>query len=277
MIFFSDLDGTLLTTQKTISPATWRALDAIAEKGDQFVPCSGRALTGIAPELLAHPAVNYAIGVNGAVVYRVETSKPLRRICLGRERALELYEIASQFDTRFDVFADGTCFTSQISYDRLPEFIDDEFILANMQSMRNPLDKTIPEIIQRVGALERISIFWKNPAERDELWSRAEQVEHVSVVRSLPQNIEISDADGTKGKALAWLCDHLGIPIEESVSFGDDLNDVSMLQEAGTGAAMANAKPEALAAAKIIVPSNDEDGVASYIMECLNGSSRAQV
>ena len=72
----------------------------------------------------------------------------------------------------------------------------------------------------------------------------------------------ISAAGVTKAFALAAHCAELGIRPEEVVAFGDMPNDVPMLTWAGRGVAVANAHPEALAAADEVTASNDEDGVA---------------
>ena len=58
MIFFSDMDGTFLTSTKQVSDMGWRALDALAAAGVEFVPCTGRPLSGIPAEVLAHPSVH---------------------------------------------------------------------------------------------------------------------------------------------------------------------------------------------------------------------------
>ena len=78
-------------------------------------------------------------------------------------------------------------------------------------------------------------------------------------------NVEINQAHANKGEALMALAAHLGIPRESVMSFGDGLNDLSMLRAAGTGIAMANACPEAKEAADHITLSCDEDGVAAAI------------
>lgn len=61
MIVFSDMDGTLLTSDKQMSDATWAMLDELARRGIEFVPCTGRPLSGIFEPILAHPAVHYAV------------------------------------------------------------------------------------------------------------------------------------------------------------------------------------------------------------------------
>ena len=68
MIVFSDMDGTLLTSDKQMSDATWAMLDELARRGIEFVPCTGRPLSGVFEPILAHPAVHYAVCANGASV-----------------------------------------------------------------------------------------------------------------------------------------------------------------------------------------------------------------
>ena len=66
-----------------------------------------------------------------------------------------------------------------------------------------------------------------------------------------------------KGSALRMLADELGIPVEQTMAFGDDLNDIAMLKEAGIGVAMGNAPEEVRRAADFVTDDCDHSGVAS--------------
>ena len=68
-----------------------------------------------------------------------------------------------------------------------------------------------------------------------------------------------------KGDALMALADHLGVDRKATMSFGDGLNDLSMLTKAGIGVAMGNAFEEVKAQVQYITAHNDEDGVAKAI------------
>ena len=85
-IILLDLDGTLLTTEKTISPATRAALDRAAERGVHIVPCTGRLYRGIPQEIRELPYLRYAAVVNGAQIYDAAEDRVLRRteIQIGR-------------------------------------------------------------------------------------------------------------------------------------------------------------------------------------------------
>jgi hypothetical protein len=84
-------------------------------------------------------------------------------------------------------------------------------------------------------------------------------------VRSHILFVEITSPGVSKGSALAFLAGYFGIPREETIAVGDNGNDVSMIEWAGLGVAMANATPDAIAAADWVAPPVGEDGVATLI------------
>lgn len=276
-IVFSDLDGTLLTSDKRLSPRTVAALDRLAEAGIEFAPCSGRPLVGLLPELLAHPAVHYAVCANGALVCRVgevdasaelgavPSGEVLHREDMGAGPVLALYDVLKDRDVLFDVFGDGGVYVERARFERMDRFGLSGALLAQMRRMRTPMDATIPEIVAGLRHVERVSVYWRHREDRELATRTVESMPGLTWVSSLPTNVEVSSERATKGAALQWLCDYLGIPVSEAVAFGDGLNDATMLAAAGDGVAMANAVPEALAAANHTCDSNDADGVARYL------------
>lgn len=282
MIFFSDMDGTFLTSAKEVSPAGWRALDALAAAGVEFVPCTGRAASGLPSELLAHPAVRHIVSSNGAVALELNRDDPtdtsrarmLASWPLPREKARAIWEIARRFDVTFDTFVGGEVYTRRDQVERLAEFVDDPPVLATMRATRTPVDEDPSETIARADMVERVAMYWKDPTDRDAILTALQGVEDIEVTRSYPTNIEVMEAGTSKGTAMTWLCVHLGTSAAAAVAFGDNLNDVSMLEAAGLGVAVANAEPEVRAATDVTCPSNDEDGVARTIMEQLERIGR---
>ena len=105
-------------------------LDELARRGIEFVPCTGRPLSGIFEPILAHPAVHYAVCANGASVWQLDEDTPTdasRATCilsrpLDRGIAHRIHRIAAGHDVTFDIFADGQCFLPRSLYGRLDEF-----------------------------------------------------------------------------------------------------------------------------------------------------------
>lgn len=276
MIVFSDLDGTFLTPARELSARTRAALDALAREGVDFVPCTGRPLRGISREILRHPAVRFAVSANGATVSELapgdpapERARTIHSAALDRGTALAIWEIARSHDVTFDIFGDGTCYLRRDLMERIPEFARDPVLARTMVSTRVAVDEEPPETIARVGTLERVSMYWLDPRDRDAILDALKGIPGIGVTRSYPINIEVMDASASKGSALAWLCDHLGIPCGEAIAFGDNINDIPMIEAAGTGVAVANAEAEMRAAADAVCASNAEDGPATFILERL--------
>ena len=89
--------------------------------------------------------------------------------------------------------------------------------------------------------------------------------DRLTVMRSHPLFVEVTSPNVSKGKALAFLADWYGIPRAETIAVGDSGNDLSMIEWAGLGVAVANATPEVLAAADWIAPPVSENGVVAVI------------
>lgn len=114
-------------------------------------------------------------------------------------------------------------------------------------------------------------LFIGEPEANDELLSelQAQFAGRLSVVRSHALFVEVLSPAATKGQALAFLADRLGIARTETMAVGDSGNDISMIRWAGLGVAMGNATPDVQAAANWIAPPVDEDGLAAIIEQFL--------
>jgi len=95
--------------------------------------------------------------------------------------------------------------------------------------------------------------------------------ERLFVTRSLPHYVEVGGLEGTKSKALKFLCARWGIDRERVLAFGDADNDIDMLRFAGRGVAVGGMTGEVREAADEVVPNVDEDGVARYVEKLLGG------
>ena len=111
----------------------------------------------------------------------------------------------------------------------------------------------------------RINVLFVDDAGRQAVWDAVDARPGLCRAQSIPVNVEITNAQATKGTALVWLCEHLGVPVADTVAFGDSGNDLSMIEAAGDGVAMGNAAPEVKAIADHVAPPCTESGVARYL------------
>ena len=270
-ILFSDLDGTLLRSDKALSPLTREALELWAERGVPFVPATGRFFSGMPAQVRELPFLRYAVLMNGALVYDQVEHRALRRAELDVETALRVIHRLRDFSGTLDCYMEDCQGWMEARYYReLDKWILDPPAREIVRASRKPVED-LPGYIRRRGKpVQKLQSYFLDPAvQREVLETLPAEFPEITVACSLPGNVEITHRDATKGAALAFLCGHLGLPVGSAVAFGDERNDCSMLRTAGLGVAMGNAAPEARAAADVVTASNDEDGVARMLLRLL--------
>jgi Cof subfamily protein (haloacid dehalogenase superfamily) len=120
------------------------------------------------------------------------------------------------------------------------------------------------------GSIQKLQVYFRTVAEKDRfLAEMLKAFPDYAVSTSIPNNIEVNALGATKGAALLFLCEQLGIRREDCMALGDGTNDTSMIEAAGIGVAMGNAAPEVKAAANVITKTNEEDGLAEAILAYL--------
>ncbi len=262
-----DLDGTLLTPEKELTPRTRAALDAAAAQGIWIVPTTGRIYEGL-PEFIRNlPYLRYVITVNGGQVYDAVTKEILHKAYIPLDLAMRVYDYLDTLPVAYDCYLDGEAFMQREKLEHLGDYIpDDPHNLQMSVRLRKPLDDFKGYLRRENRPLQKLQFFLADVSGRPALMCELEhRFPKLAVSFSQPHNVEVNVRSAVKGEGLRFLCKHLGIPLSEAAAFGDGVNDVSMLETAGVGVAMANAEPEALAAANYRTASNKEDGVARFL------------
>ena len=272
-IIASDLDGTLLTSDKKISPGTRRALDHAAEAGIELVPATGRFFEAMPDEVRALPFLHYAITINGAQVIDVRRRVTISGIDLRCDTALGVMRYLDSLPVIYDAVMDDWGYMTKSHYDLLSAFTVDELQLALQRKFRRPVDDLKEFVSGRGRGLRKIVVFMKDRALRASLLSELPKLfPGTSVSSSYYNNIEINDEHANKGEALKNLAGYLGVDMSQTMAFGDGLNDAGMLKAAGVGVAMGNACDEAREAADFVTLTCDEGGIAAAIEKfCFGG------
>ena len=276
-IVAADLDGTLLDDEKALPAENRAALDELARLGIPFVPCTGRGAAGVMGEVLEHPATRYVISANGAVVQEVvreggevRVGEPLRVLAVDKADALDLYDFVRDRQVSFDVFADGRMMMEERYFALLESLPVDPSEHALLRALREHMDVPSEEIIRSASNIERVSSFWAHEQDGADILAFVAARPALASACGAPHIIEVTNACATKGAGLEWLCGHLGIDIADAVGYGDSENDVTMLERAGTGVAMANSMQVALDAADEVTElDNNAGGLGRHLMGML--------
>lgn len=258
-----DLDGTLLNNSKELTARNYAALERAAAEGIWIVPTTGR-FYGAMPEAIRNlPFVRYVITINGAEVVDTQTGNVLSRACIPWQQALEIMRALDDMPVIYDCFMGNAAYMSEALKAKIDDTITDIHYLKMLHELRQSVPELKAYLAQRQQDVQKIQFFTKYPDFRLRMLSELQgRWENVCVSTSVVNNVEFNNTHANKGEALLALAQHLGIAREGVMGFGDGLNDLSMIEMAGVGVAMANACTELKEAADYVTTSCDEDGVA---------------
>ena len=222
------------------------------------------------------PFVRYAITINGAQVYDRETDAAIVREELPLEMAIELMRVLDGYDVVYDCYRANWGWMTAGMQDRADGYATDAHYLKMIREFRRP----VPELKAHLrstaseGDVQKVMMFARNaPGSEAVVQAVSEAVRSrfpdVKVTASTWNNLEFNIATAHKGNALKRFAEHLGFTLDNCMAFGDGMNDLTMIEAAGIGVAMANAHPAVLAAADRTTLSNDEDGVAAAIADMI--------
>ncbi|CAL9475785.1 Sugar phosphatase YidA [Streptomyces sp. enrichment culture] len=264
----TDLDGTLLRDDKSVSPRTVAALAAAEEAGIEVFFVTGRParwMDVVSDHVHGH---GLAICGNGAAVVDLRGGPGAHRFVkvreLARKNALDTVRLLREA-------APGTVYAVEQTYDfnQEPEYprlhVEVPDVLAPAEELLGPDGPAADDPVLKILAF--------HPALDPDAFltlARLAVGDRATVTRSSSSALlEISGPGVSKASTLALCCAERGISHEEVVAFGDMPNDVEMLTWAGRSYAMGNAHPDVIAAASGRTVANNEDGVAVVIERLL--------
>lgn len=260
-----DLDGTLLTSRKTVSEKNKKALKEAADRGIQVVLATGRTINSIQAVIQELPFIRYAVLENGALVQDLSTGEIIRNVPLPKGKMTELLRLSKEKGFYCDCFIDGEGVSARGLKGFLKEVPLDEYTRDLITKSRREVDN-FPELVaEHEGRIDKANLMFRTKEQRQEIAELIGRDREVIGTNSLGVNVEVNHKDAIKGRGVQALADFLHIPMDTVMAFGDSDNDLSMIEMAGAGIAMGNAGDDIKAAARYITKPNDEDGVAAMV------------
>ena len=265
-----DLDGTLLNSDKQLSEENKAALARAASEGIEIVPATGRFYKGMPQVIRDLPFVRYVISINGAQVYDVLNGATVCGSEIPWDRAVSVMQRFDTLDTVYDCYQDGWGWMTQKLYDKAELYAANIHSLEMIKKLRTPVPELKACIEERKSGVQKIQAFFRDMDLRAEMLKKLPlEFPDLVVTTSIVNNIEINSREATKGNAVEKLAAHLGISVSQAMTFGDDYNDITMLEKAGIGVAMGNANEEVKKAADYVTADCNGSGVAAAMKHFL--------
>ncbi len=257
-----DLDGTLTNNKKEITPLTQEALMDAQRKGLRVILASGRPTYGIRPiadELEIGSHEGYVMAYNGGCVTKWADKTIIFNQTLDPSLVPVLFNAAKGAPHPFEILTyqgESIAATNvDDKYVRHEAFIN-KMPLVQYDDFPNQVQPPVNKCLI-VGDPTPLALLEKDLA--------ASLQGKCSVYRSADFFLECVPCGIDKAASLSRLIKSLGLKREEVIAVGDGYNDISMIEYAGLGVAMANAASEVKARADFVTLSNEEDGVAHVI------------
>ena len=258
-----DMDGTLLTTDKKISPKTTEAVRMAEDAGKTVILATGRSRNELVFYTDTIRYMSYAILESGGVLYDLKAGEILDSCPLKREEIQSIIDLSLQEDVMIQIMAEGTMYLPEGSLSRLAHYHT-----AHFQELFDKTAVLLPDIrgfaLSGSTKIEKINLYHTDTEARERTMKRAVNVDLEKVYSEIT-SIEFTPHGVSKGAMLESLCRRLGLTTEQTIAVGDADNDLVLLNTAGLAVAMGNANDHVKAAAGVIVADNDHDGCAEAI------------
>jgi Cof subfamily protein (haloacid dehalogenase superfamily) len=256
-----DIDGTLLDSNSRLQPETIRSVRRGVSNGLIFTLSTGRPVQGIRKLLKELDVKSVSITYNGAMLV-TEKEEVLYSCTLRPADAIDIIRLGMERNLSLIFWANNILYANEIN--------DTTIAYSEISGVPPVLFKDYEKLASE-GITKVIWIDTPEEIRRQEQEVGKYLSDQVNFHTSRPMFLEFVDKSASKALAMEKLGEIYGIKREEMIAVGDGLNDLSMIQYAGLGVAMANSHPEVLKAADFVTLSNDENGVGYVIDRVTDG------
>jgi Cof subfamily protein (haloacid dehalogenase superfamily) len=264
LLVIADVDGTLVTNDKALTPRAIASVDRLRQAGIAFTITSGRPPLGmrmlIEPLRLKEPIAAF----NGGVFVRPDLSV-MAQSFVSRDIATRVIKAIERHELDCWVYTDR---------DWLVPKIEAPHVAREQWTVKFP-PQVVPDFtphLDRVAKIVGVSDDYAAVA-RCETDVQHDCGNTVSAARSQPYYLDVTHPDANKGHVVTFLARELSIPAAQIATIGDMPNDVLMFQKSGTSIAMGNASPEVQRQARIVTASNQDEGFAKAMESVILGES----
>ena len=267
-LIVTDMDGTLLGSDHEVTEENKKALKEALDKGINVTVATGRMYSSAKSHISFLNSKVPIIACNGALIKDSITNEVIYSNHISKDKSLKILDILEKYNVYYQYYSEDLLMCKKIdkdnkNLDKVKKLISNGVDLVFVPNLT--------EFIISKDILKVVVIEDENIHILDEIKKELRKIEGLEITKSWFNNIEIMATGSDKGSAVKTLAKYLDIDRKNIIAFGDNYNDISMLEFSGMGVAMGNADEFVKSKADYITSINDEDGVAKalYDLTCL--------
>jgi Cof subfamily protein (haloacid dehalogenase superfamily) len=254
-LVIADVDGTLVTQEKVLTPRAIESVFKLREAGVQFAVTSGRPPRGMAmliePLKLDEPIAAF----NGGVLIQPDLKTVAHQNFLAPEVVKQTVQLIRDHKLDVWVYTDKDWFVRDVN---APHVAREQWTVKFPPTVVASIDDLVDRVAKVVGVSDDLEAVKR--CEKDVQDATGS---HASAARSQPYYLDVTHPKANKGEVVLALSDLLKIPVEEIATIGDMPNDVLMFKKSGVSIAMGNASTEVQSLATYVTTSNEQEGFAN--------------
>jgi Cof subfamily protein (haloacid dehalogenase superfamily) len=255
-LVIADIDGTLVTKEKLLTPKSVRAVDRLNEAGILFGVTTGRPPAGVKMLIESLPHLRFIAGFNGGVIVNRNLSFFSENL-LAADMAAEVVRLILEHDMDVWLYTDKDWFVRDPAAYRVDRESKTVQFPPKVASSFDGLFDRVAKIVGISEDYEAVARCEKDVQEK--CGTRA------SAARSQPYYLDVTHPKANKGEVVLTASKFFAIPTQEIATIGDMANDITMFRKSGMSIAMGNASPEVQQAATFVTASNNEEGFAAAV------------
>jgi Cof subfamily protein (haloacid dehalogenase superfamily) len=254
-LVIADVDGTLVTHDKVLTPRAIQSVFKLREAGIQFAVTSGRPPRGMAmlvePLKLDEPLAAF----NGGVITQPDLTTVLRQNFLPATAVKQTVQLILQHKLDVWIYTDTTWFVRDLN---APHVAREQWTVKFAPAVTTDLVGLVDRVAKVVGVSDDLDAVARCEKDVQQACGAS-----VSAARSQPYYLDVTHPKANKGEVVLAMSELLKIPAEEIATIGDMPNDVLMFVKSGISIAMGNASPEVQKSATYVTTSSEEEGFAN--------------
>jgi len=252
-LVIADIDGTLVTPQKLLTPRSMQAVQRLKDAGILFGVTTGRPPVGTKMLVDSLPGLKFIAGFNGGVIVRRDFSV-FKVNLLPAAAAEQVVRIILEHNMDVWLYTDTDWFVRDLKAYR----VDREEKTVQFPPKVTPAFAGLYDRVTKiVGISENYDTVARCEKDVQERCGAS-----VSAARSQPFYLDVTHPNANKGEVVLLASEFSGIPPREIATIGDMANDITMFKKSGLSIAMGNASPDVQKAATCVTASNQEEGFA---------------